>query len=276
MSRAPPPWLEDFQRDFGRCLATPLEAVGGAWEARPDRYPLPLLAEVAPGPGLPAEAQLAAHNRQAWFRLYQALRQAYPLVTRLLGAWAFNHLARDFLLANPPQASTPAAAGLHLGAFLLANPQGVLPWEALAEAVAIDEAARRALEAPVERLLQGGAHRTGKRLVRAQAWTLLEEHWPLVELLARPADPERPQPLPPPCLAPQAWAIGGHGDTVGWLRLEPLQARLLELVGQLPLEEALGQLEAECEPAERAALPGQVQRWLQQGLELGLWAAQPP
>jgi len=271
VSPAPPAWLEAFQAGFGRCLAEPLDDAGGTWRARPERYPEALRAEALPGPELDASERLAVYNRQYWFRLYGALQGDYPLVARLLGAWTFNQGARDFLVLHPPRTPDIQAVGAGFGSFLLAGlgrDRGPL-----AEAVAIDEAVRHALLAPEEARLALGAFRGEAPLRRASAWTLLEEHWPLVDLRGRPDPGEAAVPLPPRLAAPQAWAIGGQGGAVGFLRLEPLQAALLRLAHQLPLAEALAELEAACPAEEREALAGRVQRWLRLGVRLGLWAA---
>jgi hypothetical protein len=271
-TRPGPAWLKAFQRSVSACLTEPLDDASGTWRARPARYPASLRELAVSGPGLDADARLAVYNRQYWFRLSGALQGDYPLVCRLLGAWAFNQRARDYLLAHPPSGHDLQQVGSRFGSFLLAPGRAVgLPRRALAQAVAIDEAIRRALLAPAERPLAPGAAPRDAPLQRSGGWTLLTEDWPLVELRARPLEDERAQALPPRRLEAQGWAIGGHGGAVAFLQLEPLQALLLERCSTWPLEEALGALEAACPAGQRAGLPARVQGWLAQALSLGFW-----
>jgi hypothetical protein len=272
-TRPGPAWLEAFQRRMSECLTAPLDDATGTWRARPEAYPTALRELAVSGPGLSGDERLAVYNRQYWFRLYGALQGDYPLVSRLLGAWAFNQRARDYLLEHPPVSHDLQAVGAGFGQFLLDARKVALPRRALAEAVAIDEAVVKALLAPVEQPLAPGAASPDEPLRRSAGWTLLTESWPLVDLRARPLEDERPQPLPPRRLAEQGWAIGGHGGTVAFVRVEPLQALMLELASLRPLEEALGALEVACPPADREALPARVQAWLAQGLALGFWVS---
>ena len=54
-------------------------------------------------------------------------------------------------------------------------------------------------------------------------------------------------------------------------QIEFTEAELLDLLQRLPLEQALGRLEAAAAPAERERLPEQTQGWLARSVRVGVW-----
>jgi hypothetical protein len=50
------------------------------------------------------------------------------------------------------------------------------------------------------------------------------------------------------------------------------EAQLLALLGALPVDAALAELEAACTSEERERLPAQTHGWLLRSVQLGLWS----
>lgn len=296
--REAPPWLVELQERFGATIRTPLDRSTGTLRAVTAGYPA--CADTLPTPRRTAEERLAVYNRQYWFRLFTVVQGEFPLGARLLGYWRFNGLIEGFLLRRPPRGFDINTVADGFAAWLqgeeVAPGQDLpgeafreavsreavsldLPGEAFREAVSLDEAWRclfRAPEQPPFRPSAADAARlmTGRLEPRA-GWALHRERWPLVELrqalLASPPDHERPVPLPSPHGSPRSWLLVHRPEGHARLSLAPRHARLLELLREGPVGEALARLEGECPPEERAALPGAVQRWLAHSVEQGLW-----
>jgi hypothetical protein len=278
--REAPPWLVELQERFGATIRTPLDRSTGTLRAVTAGYPA--CTDTLPTPRRTAEERLAVYNRQYWFRLFTVVQGEFPLSARLLGYWPFNGLIQGFLLRRPPRGFDIGAVADGFAAWLqgeeVASGQD-LPGEAFREAVSLDEAWRclfRAPEQPPFRPSAADAARlmTG-RLEPRSGWALHRERWPLVELrqalLASPPDHERPVPLPSPHEAPRCWLLVHRPEGHARLSLAPRHARLLELLREGPVGEALARLEGECPPEDHATLPGAVQRWLAHSVEQGLW-----
>lgn len=291
MSDAPvPPWLADFQRGFGAVLRAPLDRSSGTLRAAPSRYDASMITSVASD----ARGRLAVYNRQYWCRLFTVMQGEFPLVTALMGAWTFNDFAGRFLLAHPPRHHDVAAVADGFDQFLdNATPKrGVMPdgldvavpRSALSQAARVDQAFRRVLAAPDEasfRPTAADAARLGRcRLVPAQSLSIVEEDWPLFEMRHRlPRDPEpRARRLPAPHPGGRrSWAVCRVRDRstdASGHRVVPLsrpQADLLRHLHKHPIAAALALLEAEHAGQDPAALARDVQRWLAESVELGLW-----
>lgn len=280
-------WLAGFQRGFGAMLTTPLDPGSGTWVAAPARYGAAILASARPGPTTPAAERLAVYNRQYWFRLFGVLQNEYPLTTAVVGAWTFNALATEFLRTHPPRGKDLGdvaigfvehlAATLPPGSLRLSPSRHTVPRAAVVQAASIDAAFRTVFLAPrqpVLRLLPSEAASLHQaQLLPSAAFCIVEEQWPLVALRralgARTSASPCSLPEPHPH-GVQRWAVcrAPGGERV--LPLEPVQARLLQLLGEQPVGRALAILEAEHVAAD-AALPQDVQRWLAQSMSLGLW-----
>ena len=98
--------LERFQRQFSAAIRTPLDRTSGTLAAAPVQYSAELRAAVSAG-AVTADERIATYNRQYWFRLFTVLQNAYPLTTALVGAWAFNIVVEQYLLAHPPSGHVP-------------------------------------------------------------------------------------------------------------------------------------------------------------------------
>ena len=265
-------------------LRTPLRPERGVLKSAP-HYAACIAGAALPGPTLGAEERLAVYNRQYWYRLLNVLQSEYMLTTRLLGAWTFNHWAMRFLVAVPPQASDLAQLGQGFTAFLAnalpssavaLTPKGAsIPARAVLQAAALDAAFRDVFCAPeqpefapspaeLERL-------EGVRLRWAASVRLFEEDWPLVRMRReRAGDGDAPVDLLARHEHTRAWAVqrtraGQHAV----IALEPVQAKLYRLLEQLPLGEAMAQIEQEA--ADSADLATNVQRWFGEGVRLGFW-----
>jgi hypothetical protein len=269
-------------------LRTPLDPSSGTWEATTARYDATILASARPGPTTPAAERLAVYNRQYWFRLFGVLQSEHPLTTAVVGAWSFNALATGFLLAQPPRGKDlgDVAIGFaeHLEATLPPGPLRLspstrtVPRAAVVQAASIDAAFRSVFIAPPEPVLRlspaEAASLHAARLQPSAAFRMIEEAWPLValrrELGSRTSTSPCSLPEPHPHGA-QRWAVcrAPGGERV--LALEPVQARLLQLLCEHPVGRALAILEAEHAAVDAGALARDVQRWLAQSMSLGLW-----
>jgi hypothetical protein len=289
--REAPAWLAAFQERFSAMLRTPLDRGTGTLRARIDRYDPAIVGEISREARAPGEG-LAVYNRQYWFRLLGALQSEHRLACALAGAWAFNDLAARFLAAHPPQGHDLGRAADGFAAWVKRDvdhprPRGAgqpdLPARALTEAVDID-AAYRALFWADERAgldeaalasLDASALATS-RLVASERFVVITESWELLALRAglSAAPVERAVPLPAPVAGgPRPVALHRAAGETRALPLDPLQARLLALLGAGPVGEALARLEAECPPARADRLAGDVRRWLADSVRLGFWRA---
>ncbi len=261
-----PPRLVALQAGWTEVLRRPLDRTTGTLRAPTEHYPAPTCAEIVGG-----AARLAVYHRQYWFRLFTALQHEFRLTAALMGAWAFNGLASDFLIASPPRARGLAEVGDGLAAHVVAR----APAAPLAQAALVDEALRRAgrheqagADSAARHLRAGGAL---ARLRPAPSLTVVRERWPLVELHHQlgPVAPTTPVALPPPHPdGPRAWAVAAttHGQAAR--PLTPAQADLLELIGTWPLAQAL----ASFEDRHPHVPADQVQAWLADSVQHGYWA----
>jgi hypothetical protein len=265
-------WLADLQRQLGELLRTPLDASSGTLRAQTERYETPLVAAVRD----PARERLAVYNRQYWFRLLTVMRHSWPLTARLLGMFHFNLHAQQFLLQHPPAHHDLHAITLGFDRYLAAQ-LTPLPDALLREALNVDAAFTSVFHAPPQPRFAPRAHGPAelvqRKLIRSAAYAHVAEHWPLVALrFALQGDSaESAVAIPAPLPAAQHWAFVRNAQGVVQLRLAPLQARLLTLLEQHPVGEALARLEAEADPAARAALPEQTQAWIAQGVANAFW-----
>ena len=81
----------------------------------------------------------------------------------------------------------------------------------------------------------------------------------------------RPLPLPPALARRQFWLLARTGVKLGQLPLEPLEARLLTLLDELSLSQALAVLERSCTDSEAETLVAGTERWLANSVERGFW-----
>jgi hypothetical protein len=280
-------WLADWQRRFGDALMTPLDRDSGTLAATPERYDRDLLAGLVASPTHDAPARLAVYQRQYWFRLFGVLQHEYRLTAALVGAWAMNGLAAEFLLAHPPRVADlrHAADGFtaHLEATL--PPGGVVPGPRqpkvpralVVEGARVDAAFRTVLAAPEAPRYRPSAAEAEplarSRLVPSGSWVIVEETRAMCaqHRLLGDVAPARPVAPPPRHPRPQALAIARVDEALRVLPLEPLQARLYRLVSLHALDDALARLEAEVADLARPALVSRTQVWLAASVDLGFW-----
>jgi hypothetical protein len=236
-------------------------------------------------PPLLAAERLAVYNRQYWFRLLRTLQQELPLTSRLFGLWSFNQRAMAFLSAHPPHGQDLGQVCLGFERYLACALTTTLvpcpelnaqvPRAALLQAAELDLAFRRVFLAPSQASfrLYGAEDSSQLRLLPSAAYARFQEGWPLVRLRSPLLAPNAPHvaTLPHSLPVPQTWALFRNARGVGQLPLQPGHARLLALLEEQPIGDALAQLERETAAHERDALPARVQSWLAQSARLGFF-----
>jgi len=283
-----PEWLLDLQARFSGLLRTPLDRSTTSLRADTSAYDPALVDAAQPSSTLSSAERLAVYHRQYWFRLFTVLQGLYPLTTRLLGYWRLNGFAAHHLVERPPRGFDIDAIGddfaMSLAEQLPENGTVVtdsgLRVEAAAvlDAAHVDAAFHRVTRAPRSEPLRPGpadAARFNDSCLRLSAGVaLVQERWPLAELrmsfVERQGDGQIS--LPERWPTPRHWLLARHASKLGLLALEPREAELLGLLQLLPLEQALGRLEAAASPAERESLPERAQAWLARSVRLGVWA----
>lgn len=283
--RTAPRWLGELQAHFGAVLRSPLDRSTGALRATPSEYDPDALGAVLDGPRARAAERLAVYNRQYWFRLFGVLQTAFPLTARLLGHWRFNDYAGRFLLAHPPRSWDIDHAPEGFETFLAGALGDDVARDALVEAARIDAAWRALFRAPATPPFQPTAADAARlldaRLVPSPACAFVLERWPLLELKSALASARGEAPVPLPAPLPQArwWALVRETAGIRHLPLEAREGELLALLRRRTVRDALAALEGSVPTPERAALPGQAQRWLAKSVERGFWtglATEPP
>jgi hypothetical protein len=275
--------LEAFEASFSKLLRTPLDRSTGTLRAPMSSYDAATCEAVLPSSALTARERLAVYHRQYWFRLFNTLQDEYPTTTRVLGGWPFNALASRFLVAHPPKERDLARVADGFADYLEATlPTDGTSTRAVVQAARLDDAHRevfRAPEQPAFELAAAGAERVAReRLVWSAAVRLLELDRPLTELRdAAGVDKERAQPLPAAFEEGPRWLVVCRTAT-GYARawLEPQQAKLMLLLRDKPLVDALAHLEHEVPQEARAALARDTQRWLANGVRHGFWTGLEP
>jgi len=279
-------WLAELQARFGQVLRTPLSVVDGSLQSDVRRYPSAAVADVLPGSKLTAAERLSVYQRQYWMRLLQVLQEQYPLTTHLCGAWTLNLRAITFLLEHPPRAHDLGCIADGFARFLERHhPQAAprdhgeagsqVPYEAVLEAARIDASYRRVFGAPPQQTWRLGrdapADLASRRLRVSGALAIVHEHWPLVRLRAaifeRPG--AAPTPLPDRMGHAQAWAVYRSREGMMHMPLAADQARLLELLTDHSLGDALATLERETQ--DLASLPARVHSYLAQAMQAGFF-----
>lgn len=278
MTEPAPEWLSELQALFSSALRRPLLRQTGTLEADTSAYAPALLASLRPESALPVAEQMAVYNRQYWFRLFTVLHRAFPLTTRIVGHWELNGIAAEYLQQFPPvhveldriADDFPSFAAAWLSRAKITGPREL----AFRQALKIDANWRAVFGAPPSvpfRPTPADAKRLPScRLVRSPAFAIVEQNFPLLELRARALreSTERAFELPDPAAAPEHWALLRTTQGVARLRLEPLEARLHELVLARTLAEAVVTLENEAPDAERAGLPRKTQEWLEKAMRM--------
>lgn len=208
---------------------------------------------------------LVAYHEGGWFRFCHAAQGSYPLLSRVLGLWAFNQVVSAALVRRPPLADD---LGVAVGGLSVDLAPGTVAWEA----ARVDEAFGEAFLSPPVVLWDGrDAERTMERpLPLAATARVLSLRWPLPPLrsaaVALRADDEV---IAVPDEDAGDWVIArGPDRVVRAVRSEPALSRLLVDAARVGLGPALDGLAAQ--EVEAAA----VQSWMSAGIRLGWWS--PP
>jgi hypothetical protein len=229
--------------------------------------------------------RLAIYNRQYWFRMFEVLQSAFPLVSRLLGFWEINEHFGRYLEAHPPTDWDIDGISDGFVAFFessLANDAGATidtsaNRRALIEAARLDERYLRVFHAPpvtpFRPTAEDAAHLLDARLVESPAVAIFEEHSALAEarrkILADPSINRVAFPKPHP--EARFVALARNGESTFEIPLDPLEARLIRLLRENTVREAMAKLEAACPPDQRAELPAKTQQWLADAVSRGFW-----
>lgn len=282
-----PAWLVELQQRFGALLQTPLDRSSGSLRAETSAYDAQLLAAARPTETHSSAERLATYHRQYWFRLFTVMQGQYPLTARLVGYWRFNDFAARHLVDRPPRGFDIDTVG-HGFAETLAQ---LVPEDAaVREAAAIDAAFHRVTRAPQREPFRPTAEDAPRlassRFVLSPSVALLSEHWPLCQRRVGFVDQKgdaagdrkgnESVELGEPLSDARHWLLARHQAKpnlkLSLIALERAEAKLLQLLQQYPLEQALGLLEATASEAERAALPERAQAWLARSVQLGVWS----
>ncbi len=286
MSEKAPNWLSELQALFSSALRTPLSRHTGKLEADVSSYAPALLTTLQPGPTLTAAEQMAVYNRQYFARLFSVLHGAFPLASRILGFWELNGVASEYLVKHPPvdveldriADGFPAFASEWLSGAELSSERSL----AFREALSLDASWRAVFSAPAVapfRPTTADLERLPScRLVRAPAFAVVEQSFPLLALRARALSEtaEGTFELPAPFAAPEHWALVRAPQGMAQHRLEPLEARLLALVTTHTLGAALASLESEVSDSDQSALPRKTQEWLAKAMHAGAFCGIEP
>jgi len=270
-------------------MRTPLDRATGNLRAVTGTYDGALVGAARPSPALSSAERLSIYHRQYWFRLFTVLQGLYPLTARLVGYWHFNEFAAYHLVKRPPRGFDIDAIGDDFEASLaeqlleretvVTDSHRCLEAAAVLDAARVDAAFHRVTRAPRSEPLRPGpadAPRFVDSCLRlSPSVAIFHERWQLAE--RRMAFVEQHDDtqieLGERWAAPRHWLLTRQTSKLGLLELEPREAELLTLLQQLPLEQALGRLEAAAATAERALLPERAQAWLARSVRLGIWAA---
>ena len=279
--RSAPSWLADFQQRFGDAIRTPLDRSSGTLTATPSAYADALVSMTTDGPATGRTERIAVYNRQYWFRLFTAFHDAYPLTTRLFGAWEMNEHVARFLSARAPNHWDLATATEGFDSFLEADlaVEGEGTRRTLIDAARIDRAWQRVFLAPAApkfRFSETDAERLlDARLRLSPAVAFVVEHAPLMDLRRRvmnePSDPRvaMPAPFDPP--QSRSWALVRRDEGTLQIPLDAREAQLFELLAQHTVRDALARLEAACTEDERKILPQKTRAWLARSVENDFW-----
>jgi hypothetical protein len=117
--------LLEFQRQMIADVMRPLAAEDAMRERLDDGSSMSerAAAYVKPNRHLSSFERLEIYNRQYWFRVITALTEDYPALEAVLGAAAFDLLARSYLAAHPSRSFTLRNLGSRLPAWLAAHPE---------------------------------------------------------------------------------------------------------------------------------------------------------
>ncbi len=293
--REPPTWWVQLQSAFGSWLRTPLATRDGARVAPVASIDPELSAAIVDdGPG--ATARLALYHEQYWARLFMVFQAAFRRVARAVGYWSFNSLVQAHLAgrsldsvdlgdatahfypamraALDAMRHSPSSAGHETSLRELSRVGGELgpvlgtldvAWSLVSQALAVDEAERRAYRAPFEAAWEPTPPEREallKRGVRAApGFSLVKTDWSLFDAggsQTRLPDPEH--------IVVHRMATG-----VGSQRVDAVLARLLSLAAKTTLADAMARVGAASPTVEPAAMAALLNNQVERSLQAGWW-----
>lgn len=285
------PSLEALQAWFGRAISRPLpETYGGnplgvsapellaegeAWvRGRKDRKDQAEQTGEKGQAGLSGFERLGVYNEQYWFRLIGIMQGEYPCAVHLIGLKPFNAWCMRFLSAHPPSSPYLARLDDEWPAFL-AREYREPDREAVLEAVAVDRAFSRAVDAPDGLPLPAEAAALADlplRLAPHAAVLALTFDFPAYRALCLADESlERRFELE---AAPLNLLIWRGRDMLLWQKPLAAAARkvLAELREPARLAEAFDRLEGSLTPAERGELEANLPAWFAEWAREGVLA----
>ncbi len=287
-TEAAPPELTALQQDFTTVLRTPLDTRAKTFLPDLTRCPAALTDAVLDGTRGTGLERLGVYQRQYWLRLFTVMQGELPLSARLIGLYRFNQLVQRYLGDRPPHEHDLGRVADRFAAWLDANHSALhsldirLPREPLAQAVSVDEAWRQVWLAERTPRFTPNADDAARlpqlRLIASPSCRLVDTDWPFVEARRTLMTDLSAEHIALPARLGRArhWLIARTDVGIGQLRLVPRQAQLYRLCATLPLEQAVARLAEQCSRQERKDLTTQVQQWLAQSMELGLWMGAAP
>lgn len=289
MSHRPPPSeLAALQQHFTTVLRTPLDTRTGTFTPDLQRCPSELRSEVIDGARGTGLERLGVYQRQYWLRLFTVMQAELPLSARLMTLFRFNRLVQHYLGDCAPREHDLGRVADRFTTWLAAHADVLhrldirVPKPALEQALSVDEAFRQVWTAARMPRFAPNADDAARlpqlRLIPAPTCRLVDTDWPFVEArrtLMTDATAERIA-LPARLGRTRHWLILRTESGIGQLRLLPRQSQLYRLCASMPLEQAVTRLSDQCSRQERQDLATQVQAWLAQSMELGLWAGAEP
>lgn len=257
--RQAPVWLSQFQALFTEVLRTPLDHQQGVLKSRLPASWSQL--EVRSRSSRTAEAGVADYHRQYWFRLLTILQKDFPITAQIMGLWNFNLWAQRYLLEVPPSGHDLGRIRESFAGFLKDQTHSLM----IVQAAQLDDARAALMMTPKFQPWTGlnGDHADPEQiqLKAAPHWRIVREDWALVTWDAGETLPRKHE-------RPELWLIQKDATGLMYRMLDPVQARLYELLAEHPMAEALLKLEAEAGPEAV-----QVQNWMALSVQWGLWAA---
>lgn len=250
-------------------LRAPLRAGDGTLRAHPGDIPPGLRALCAGDPSL--DARLALYREQGWRRLFHAVHDAWPRTTGILGPWGCNRAALAWFTAHPPRGHDLGRIADGFGAALpgLLDPLAApLPPGPLRDAIALDDAVRRAWHSPwtAPEALPDVTALSAVRVGRAPGLSAQRVHW---DVRSPPHDLGEDR-WSPPRLHPPGWVVVARtSDGVGLHPVDPLTGWLLTVRRPAPIADHVARVLRACEPALRqtatADLPDRLEALFAQG-----------
>ncbi|TFE71546.1 HvfC/BufC N-terminal domain-containing protein [Methylacidiphilum caldifontis] len=116
--------LRELQRAFLDLICCPLTTKDRMRKKSPNGESIPKLAQeiIKPSHSMTAFERLEVYNQQYWFKIFEAFRQDFAGLLRLVGEKSFRKVVESYLEKYPPHHPTLWNIGEKLDQFLKENP----------------------------------------------------------------------------------------------------------------------------------------------------------